>query len=105
MFGSAGWISSLASAPQQFAIKKFGCRAVSFNPTFPEKTANHNGWVSPWKFGLNQGPVVIMIENYTTELIWNIMKQCPYVIKGLQLAGFSDGWLEEQQQDKSSQVD
>ncbi len=68
---------------------------ASFNPTFPKKIANVHGWVSPWKFGLNQGPVVIMIENHHTQLIWNTMKQCPYVIKGLQQAGFTGGWLDE----------
>jgi len=61
---------------------------------FPEKTENPNGWVSPWRFGLNQGPIVIMIENYNTELVWKIMKQCPYILKGLQEAGFTGGWLE-----------
>ncbi len=66
---------------------------ASFNPTHPEKTGNPNGWVSPWRFGLNQGPVVMMIENYHSELIWKIMRQCPYIIKGLRAAGFSDGWL------------
>ncbi|CAN5387147.1 glucoamylase family protein [soil metagenome] len=68
---------------------------ASFNPTFVENIANPHGWVSPWKFGLNQGPVVIMIENYFSGLIWNCMKQCPYVIKGLQVAGFSGGWLDK----------
>lgn len=66
---------------------------ASFNPTYPEKTTNPNGWVSPWKFGLNQGPIVIMIENYQSGLLWEIMKQCPYIIKGLTVAGFSEGWL------------
>ncbi|MEP6713453.1 MAG: glucoamylase family protein, partial [Ferruginibacter sp.] len=68
---------------------------ASFNPTFPNKDTNSNGWVSKWRFGLNQGPIVIMIENHNTELIWNIMKQCSYVIKGLQMAGFSSGWLDK----------
>lgn len=69
---------------------------ASFNPTFPEKSNNQNGWVSPWKFGLNQGPVVIMIENYYSELLWTIMKKCPYIINGLSTAGFCGGWLHTQ---------
>jgi hypothetical protein len=67
---------------------------ASFNPTYPEKTANPNGWVSPWRFGINQGPTVIMIENYQSELIWKIMRKCPYIIDGLRKAGFSGGWLD-----------
>jgi hypothetical protein len=52
-----------------------------------------NGWISPWQFGLNQGPVMLMIENYNSGLIWNIMKKSPHIIKGLRLAGFTGGWL------------
>lgn len=65
----------------------------SFNPEYPDKTNNPHGWVSPWRFGLNQGPIVIMIENYRSELIWQIMKQSPYIYKGLVRAGFQGGWL------------
>jgi len=35
-----------------------------------------------------------MIENYKSGLIWDIMKRCPHIIKGLHLAGFSNGWLD-----------
>ncbi len=70
---------------------------ASFNPTFP--TPNNNlknckGWISPWQFGLNQGPIIIMIENFQSGLIWNTIKKCPYIIHGLRLAGFSGGWLD-----------
>jgi len=68
---------------------------ASFNATYPEKGDNPNGWVSRWQFGLNQGPVVMMIENYWTGLIWKIFRQCPYVINGLRNAGFSGGWLDK----------
>jgi hypothetical protein len=71
-----------------------GCRyglAASFNPTFPGPTAP--GWVSPWNYGLNQGPLVLMIENHRSGLIWNLMRRCPYLVQGLRRAGFSGGWL------------
>ncbi len=100
-------VASLPFAPEivietiRHAIEKLNLKQhrlygfdASFNPTFPEKTANSNGWVSQWKFGLNQGPIVIMIENHHTELIWNIMKKCTYITEGLQKAGFSNGWLD-----------
>ena len=73
---------------------KYGFDA-SFNPTFPKKKGQRNGWVSPWKFGLNQGPVVIMIENYQTGLIWKMMSKCSYIINGLRSAGFSGGWMDK----------
>ncbi len=66
---------------------------ASFNPTHPGKPANPNGWVSPWHYGLNQGPIVLMIENYRTGLPWEWMRQCGYVANGLRHAGFTGGWL------------
>lgn len=66
--------------------------AASFNPTFPAPSGTH-GWVSPWNYGLNQGPVVLMVENYRSALIWNLMRRCPYLVAGLCRAGFSGGWL------------
>lgn len=75
---------------------------ASFNPTYPEKTSNPNGWVSPWRYGLNQGPVVIMIENYFSEMLWTLMKRCSYIKTGLLAAGFTGGWLEESSDNKKS---
>ena len=40
-------------------------------------------WVSPWHLGLNQGPIVLMIENYRSGLLWRLMRQCPYLVSGL----------------------
>jgi len=62
----------------------------SYNPTF---TANGKGWVSKGYFGLDQGPIVMMIENYRTGLIWRLMRRCPYIAEGLRRAGFRGGWL------------
>ncbi|AYD46348.1 glucoamylase family protein [Arachidicoccus soli] len=55
--------------------------------------ANPNGWISPWQYSLNQGPVILMIENFKTGLIWKTMRKCPYVVQGLRVAGFNGGWL------------
>jgi len=51
--------------------------------------------VSDGYYGLNQGPIVLMIENYRTGLLWQLMKRCPYLVRGLRRAGFSGGWLSE----------
>jgi len=66
---------------------------ASFNATYPEKTNSEFGWVSPWIFGLNQGPIVIMIENVRNEMVWRLMRGCPYIVEGLRRAGFRGGWL------------
>jgi hypothetical protein len=68
---------------------------ATFNPTFPSSTGDPGGWVSPRNFGLNNGPIVVMIENYRSGLIWNTMKKCPYVVRGLRRAGFRGGWLQQ----------
>ena len=70
----------------------YGFKAT-FNPTHPGKSTNPYGWVSPWHYGLNQGPIILMIENYRTELLWLLMRNCPYIACGLRRAGFVGGWL------------
>ena len=73
----------------------YGFKAT-FNATFADKSDPLQSWVSPFHFGLNQGPIVLMIENYRCGLIWHLMRQCPYVVAGLRRAGFVGGWLGEQ---------
>src|SRR5579872_1988052 len=63
------------------------------NPTYPHKGKRPYGWVTPWHYGVNQGPIVIMIENYRTGFLWRLMQRCPYVVTGLRRAGFRNGWL------------
>jgi hypothetical protein len=68
----------------------YGFRST-FNQTYLGK--EHCGWISPWHYGLNQGPIVLMTENYRTGLLWELMRGCPYIVNGLKRAGFSGGWL------------
>ena len=70
---------------------QYGFKA-SFNPTYPDPASPH-GWVSPWHFGINEGPTILMVENYRTGLLWELMRKCPYVIDGLRRADFKKGWL------------
>jgi hypothetical protein len=62
-----------------------------FNPTWPGE--GPEGWVSEGWFGLDQGIVVLMIENHRSGLIWNLMRRCPPIETGLRRAGFTGGWL------------
>jgi len=70
----------------------YGFKAT-FNPTYPVNSNNPPGWVSPWHCGLNQGPIVLMIENHQSGLLWRLMRDSPYIKGGLRRAGFSGGWL------------
>jgi hypothetical protein len=65
----------------------------TFNQTFHVKTNCCGYWISPWHYGINQGPTVLMTENYRTGLLWELMKGCKYIVNGLKRAGFSGGWL------------
>lgn len=71
---------------------RYGFKAT-FNLTYPSTSGKPCGWESPWHYGLNQGPIVLMIENYRTGLLWQWMRQSPVLITGLRRAGFSGGWL------------
>jgi hypothetical protein len=73
----------------------------SFNPTFdldikPQhgRIVRGLGWFDTDYLGIDQGPIVIMTENYRTGLVWRVMRTNPHVIRGLKRAGFTGGWLE-----------
>jgi hypothetical protein len=65
----------------------------SFNFSWPAEPGG-GAWVSPWHFGLNQGPIVAMVENHRSGLVWRLMRGCEPLVRGLRRAGFSEGWLE-----------
>lgn len=74
----------------------------SFNPSFDyDVPLTHGrrvrgfGWVATDYLGIDQGPIIAMIENYRSELIWRVMKRDPYLRRGLLRAGFEGGWLSE----------
>ena len=71
---------------------KYGFKP-SFNQSFAVPDSPTCWWVTPYHFGIDQGPVVLMVENYRTGLIWNIMRRCPAIVTGLRRAGFTGGWL------------
>jgi hypothetical protein len=51
------------------------------------------GWIANDYLGIDQGPIVAMIENYRSGLIWQIMHRNPHIRRGLERAGFTGGWL------------
>jgi hypothetical protein len=65
----------------------------SFNQTFKVADSPTGWWVTPYHFGIDQGPIVLAVENYRTGLIWDLMRRCPYVVAGLRRAGFTGGWM------------
>ncbi|MGE5315561.1 MAG: glucoamylase family protein [Acidobacteriota bacterium] len=64
----------------------------AFNPTCVKDAPE--GWFDHDYLGIDQGPIVIMIENLRNEFVWKTMKKNPYIIRGLRRAGFGGGWLD-----------
>ena len=88
----------VAPAVRHFEAIDLGCVApYGFRPSFNQTFAaadGHGFWVSPDYFGIDQGPVVLAVENYRTGLLWAVMRRSPYVAAGLRRAGFQGGWLD-----------
>jgi hypothetical protein len=107
-------VSSLPFAPEivlpslQEMMRRHGERIYSrfglldaFNPSFdyPVKLAYGRlapgfGWVDNDYLGIDQGPIVAMIANDRDGLVWNVMRNNAYLVRGLLRAGFTGGWLQ-----------
>ena len=80
----------MARYPEMLREGRF---SSGFNPTLTD--ANGRAWVSAGHYGLDQGIVLMMIENHRTRRVWRLMRGCPYIRNGLQRAGFRGGWLQQ----------
>lgn len=50
-------------------------------------------WFSNSYLAIDQGPIIVMLENYRSGLLWNLFTSCPEVKSGLQSLGFSAPYL------------
>ena len=48
-----------------------------------------DNWCKPWYLAIDQGPQVVMIENYRSGLLWNLFMSCPEVKSGLDKLNFT----------------
>ncbi|MBI2718065.1 MAG: beta-glucosidase [Rhizobiales bacterium] len=51
------------------------------------------GWMAEATLAIDQGPIVIMIENYRSGLIWRLVMAAAEVRAGLARLGFASPWL------------
>ena len=49
------------------------------------------GWYAKSYLAIDQGPIVAMIENYRTGLLWKLFMSCPEVQRGLKKLDFKTG--------------
>jgi hypothetical protein len=95
-------IPALLEMRRTYGVKLFGTYGFldAFNPTFTASGQQETGTVDPrlgWfdvdYLGIDQGPILAMIENYRTGFVWRVMRGNAHIIRGLQRAGFTGGWL------------
>ncbi len=55
---------------------------------FVDGFSDHHSWVAKSHLAIDQGPIVVMIENYRTGLIWKLFMQIPEVQGGLKRLDF-----------------
>ena len=73
----------------------------AFNPsfTFSDVKLTHGrvvsglGWVDTDYLGIEVGPLLLMLANHRDGAVWSRLRGQPWLLKGLQRAGFRGGWL------------
>lgn len=87
-------LSSFPYTPQQSmeAMKHFyfDLGDKTFGPYgFYDGFSVHHDWYKPWYLAIDQGPIVVMMENQRSGLLWNLFMSCPEVQQGLNELGFT----------------
>ncbi|HEX5653988.1 MAG TPA: glucoamylase family protein [Chitinophagaceae bacterium] len=60
---------------------------------FYDAFSEHHDWYTPRYLAIDQGPIVVMMENYRSGLLWNLFMSCPEIKQGLRKLGFESPWL------------
>lgn len=60
---------------------------------FYDAFSETDNWFPQHYLAIDQGPAVVMMENYRTGLLWNLFMSCPEIKSGLKKLGFESPWL------------
>ncbi|MFT3703296.1 MAG: glucoamylase family protein [Agriterribacter sp.] len=60
---------------------------------FVDGFSESKDWYAKTHLAIDQGPIVVMIENYRSGLIWKLFMNIPDVQKGLKSLGFTSPWI------------
>jgi len=63
------------------------------NYGFYDAFSDQYNWYPPHYLAIDQGPIVVMMENYRTGLLWKLFMSCPEIKQGLKKLGFESPWL------------
>lgn len=58
---------------------------------FYDAFSEQNNWFPKKYLAIDEGPIVVMMENYRTGFIWNLFMSDKDIQEGLQLLGFTNG--------------
>ena len=50
-------------------------------------------WFDTDRLAIDQMPIVVMVENYRSSLVWNLFMSCPEVKKGMKKLGFQSPYF------------
>jgi hypothetical protein len=91
-------ITALKAMKEKYGDRVWGQYGFvdAFNPTYATKDGK--GWFDKDYLGIDEGPILLMLENYRTGFVWNVMKKNKYIVTGLRRAGFTGGWLDRSEQ-------
>lgn len=62
---------------------------------FYDAFSEEQNWYLPRYLAIDQGPIVVMMENYRSGLLWNLFMSCPEIKVGLKKLGFQSPWLKQ----------
>jgi hypothetical protein len=60
---------------------------------FKDAFSLHKIWFADSYLAIDEGPIIVMIENYRTGLLWNLFTSCPEVKAGMRNLGFTAPYL------------
>ena len=63
---------------------------------FYDAFSEHHNWYPKKYLAIDQGPIIVMMENYRTGLLWKLFMSCPEIQNGLTKLGFESPWLKKQ---------
>ena len=58
---------------------------------FYDAFSEQENWYPKKYLAIDQGPIVVMIENHRSGLLWDLFMSCPEVTQGLKKLGFTSG--------------
>ncbi|RTL60822.1 MAG: beta-glucosidase [Sphingobacteriales bacterium] len=60
---------------------------------FVDAFALKDQWYAGSFLAIDQGPIIVMIENYRSGLVWNLFTSCPEIKAGMKSLGFTAPYL------------